>query len=360
MPVEVPFVYEIETNSDYSDEEMNGNILPKVEQAMGDGILPLIFDECASDDGDDDVSTLLSFVGEHIMGIAASPPDLAISDETASCSVIQPQLGNSCTVVEGIMTVYVPQKDTDISETDNDVIIMATQDAIREVMESGMLDDGAIHESIESVSYGQDGSYQPTVTLGTDENEPNEGGGGSLAYIAIAGGAVLVGAVLAIVGAKMRSRQDEDEDDYDSDEDDEDENDDHDMSGFHDNPTEIADRDGKRTYDMGHVTGEDWAAVGTTAAVLASASGTSAADDREEFFQKPKTLLKVMTAPAVLSPAKSIAENDDIQSERSDVSSVGASEAGSESSIADDASETASDESVADTEIMSNKLNDIV
>ena len=75
------------------------------------------------------------------------------------------------------MTVYVPQKDTDISETDNDVIIMATQDAIREVIESGMLDDGTIHESIESVSYGKDGPYQePTVTLGTDKNEPNEGG----------------------------------------------------------------------------------------------------------------------------------------------------------------------------------------
>ena len=91
---------------------------------------------------------------------------------------------------------------------------------------------------------------------------------------------MVVGAVLAIVGAKMRRRQDEDEDDYGSDEDDEDDGSDHDISGFHDNPTEIADRDGKRTYDMGHVTGDDWAAVGTTAAVLVSASDTSAADDR--------------------------------------------------------------------------------
>ena len=288
MPVEVPFVYEVETNADYSDEDMNSNILPKVEQAIGDGILPLFFAECAPDDGGD-VSAFLSFVGENIMGIAASPPDLAISDKTASCSVLQPQLGNSCTVVEGIMTVYVPPKDAGMSETDAGVIIMATQDAIRQVMESGTLDDGAIHDSIESVSYGQDGTYQkePTVILGTDKNDPNEGGGGgSLAYIAFAGAAVVVGAVLAIVGAKTRRRQDEDEDDYESDEDEEEGNDENDVSGFHDNPTEVADRDGKRTYDMEPVTGEDWAAVGTTAAVLASASDapdeveeTGAADD---------------------------------------------------------------------------------
>ena len=52
------------------------------------------------------------------------------------------------------------------------------------------------------------------------------------------------------------------------------------MSRAFTNPTEIADRDGKRTYDMEPVSGEDWAAVGTTAAVLASAS--DAAGEVEE------------------------------------------------------------------------------
>ena len=382
VAIEVPFVYEIETSVEYSAEEMNSELLPKVEQAIGDGILPLIFDECASDDGGE-TSTFISFVGENIMGITASPPDLAITDETASCSVIQPQFGNSCTVVEGIMTVYVPQKDADITEKDKDVIIMATQDAIQQVMESGTLDDGAIDESIESVSYGQDGPYQePTVILGADENEPNEGRGGSLAYIGIAGGAVAVGAILAIVGAKMRSRQDEDEDSYGNDEDNENGSD-HDISGFHDNPTEIADRGGKRTYDMEPVSGEDWAAVGTTAAVLASASdtGTSAAGDREETdnMHASETMESTPISPhhedalnridaalnsgewsTVLTEAKNIAEDDEIQSERSDVPSLGASDAASEASSSDDDGEAEPDASVAKTDIVSKNLNNIV
>ena len=115
-----------------------------------------------------------------------------------------------------------------------------------------------------------------------------------------------VGAALLIVGAKMRSRQNEDKEEYDSDEEEDGEVDDadddeNDVSGFHDNPTEVAERGGSHMYDMNPVVapapvdvpgadgpdasepmvegGGDWAAVGATAAVLASASDADAAAD---------------------------------------------------------------------------------
>ena len=78
-----------------------------------------------------------------------------------------------------------------------------------------------------------------------------------------------------------------------------DEDDENDVSGFHDNPTEVAERGGSHMYDMNPVVapapvdvpgadgpdasepmvegGGDWAAVGATAAVLASASDADAA-----------------------------------------------------------------------------------
>ena len=161
------------------------------------------------------------------------------------------------------------------------------------------------------MTYVRDGPYRdPIVALGTGEGgEDGSGGANGLPiYVAIAGGAVAVGAALLIVGAKMRSRQNEDKEDYDSDEDGDDgddgevdEDDENDVSGFHDNPTEVAERGGSHMYDMNPVVapapvdvpsadgpdtnepvvegGGDWAAVGATAAVLASASDADAAAD---------------------------------------------------------------------------------
>ena len=100
----------------------------------------------------------------------------------------------------------------------------------------------------------------------------------------------------------LKSLENDDKEIYDSDEDDgeEEEDDENDVSGFHDNPTEVAERGGSRMYDMNPVvpsadvdvrgadadTNEpmmegdgDWAAVGATAAVLASASDADAAAD---------------------------------------------------------------------------------
>ena len=298
-------MYEVKSNVEFTPEQMNAFILPKVEQALGDELLPVLFDECviggggggakggATEETNNDQNTAgdnASGAGQAnpladgiIVGIITSPPDLAVPGADVVCTVTETNPNNSCTVVEGILTVYVPVDSALASFGDDseerqaliDEIVSATQDAIRDTMESSALNDGAVDESVETITYSRDGPYQePIVALGTGEGETTDSGNGigPPIYIAIAVGAVAVGAALLIVGAKMRSRQNEDKGDYESDEDDEEGNGDNDVSGFHDNPTEIADRDGKRTYDMEPVSGEDWAAVGTTAAVLASAS----------------------------------------------------------------------------------------
>ena len=287
---------------EFTPGQMNTFVLPKVEQALGDELLPAMFDECAVGGGgsggamgrnngkgeEKDQTGALN--DGSIVGITTSPPDMAISDTNAVCTATETGPDNSCTVVEGVLTVYVPMDSALASFGDDseekqeliDEIVTAVQDAIQETMESGVLNGGAVDESVETVTYSRDGRYQePIVALdtGEGENTARGNGGGFPIYIAIAGGTVAVGAALLIVGAKMRSRQNEDKDDYDSEEDEEEANS-NDVSGFHDNPTEVADRGGKRTYDMEPVSGEDWGAVGTTAAVLASAS--DAAGEVEE------------------------------------------------------------------------------
>ena len=184
------------------------------------------------------------------------------------------------------------------------------RDGSRQYIAGGSLNDGAVDETVDTVTYARDGPYRdPIVALGTGDGEggdPSGASSGMPIYVGIAGGAVAVGAALLIVGAKMRSRQNEDKEEYDSDEDDEDgevdEDDENDVSGFHDNPTEVAERGGSHMYDMNPVGapapvdvpsadgpdtnepmvvegGGDWAAVGATAAVLASASDADAAAD---------------------------------------------------------------------------------
>ena len=292
-------MYEVQTDVEFTPEQINAFILPKVEQALGDELLPVLFDECVIGGGGGGATGTnndQNIAGDNangagqanpladgsIVGIATSPPDLAVPDADAVCTVTETKPNNSCTVAEGILTVYVPVDSALASFVDDseerqaliDEIVSSTQDAIRDTMESSALNDGAVDESVETVTYSRDDPYQePIVAFGTGEGENTSGNGiGPPIYIAISVGAVAVGATLLVVGAKMRGRQNEDKDDYDSDEDEEGENDENDVSGFHDNPTEIADRDGKRTYDMEPVSGEDWAAVGTTAAVLASTS----------------------------------------------------------------------------------------
>jgi len=331
-------VYEVETAVEYSAGEMNGEILPQVEQALGDGLLPLMFDECAVSGGasgrnggsstketagggatasgegvtgtGDNAGSGRSnpLTDGRIVGITTSPPDLAVTDADAICTTTQTRPGTSCTVVEGTLTIYAPTESTQTPSGDGsqeqeeqiDVLIGAVQDAIQEVMDSGMLNDGAVDESIETVAYGRDGPYrEPIVALGSGGGESGTRGDtgiGFPVYIAIAGGAAAVAVALFIVGAKMRSRQNEDKDYYDSGDDEGFDGDENDVSGFHDNPTEVAERGGKSMYDMSPVAasaddanidgqinalikGGDWAAVGTTAVVLASAPDAEAAAD---------------------------------------------------------------------------------
>jgi len=357
MALEVSFVYEVETTVEYGAEEMNDAVVSKVEEALGDALLPVLFDECAvgedggaegasgegatsgggeiaggggADGGDATSGTgdntgsgsggqttdpLLASDGS-IVGMTTSPPDLAVTGADATCTTTFIQPGNSCTVVEGVLTIYVPATTSTLAPFGDDGVanqqridaaVAAAQDAIRSAMEGGSLNDGAVDPTVDTVTYARDGPYRdPIVALGTGDGEggdPNGANGGLPIYVAIAGGAVAVGAALLIVGAKMRSRQNEDKEDYDSDEEEDDgevdEDDENDVSGFHDNPTEVAERGGSHMYDMNPVVapapvdvpgadgpdasepmvegGGDWAAVGATAAVLASASDADAA-----------------------------------------------------------------------------------
>jgi hypothetical protein len=287
LAVEVPFLYEVETSQEYSPAQLNSFVLPRVEQALGDQLLPVLFDECAADGRVRQPSNPLS--DGSIVGITTSPPDLAVAESVAECTVTptRTRSSRSCAVVEGILTVYVPLDNSALASFGDAAeereallaeVVDGTQDAVRRTMDGGALDGGAAGESVTAVAYRRDGPLlDPVVALsaggGGGEASASTGADGDLPiYIAIAGGAVAVGAVLLIVGAKMRNRQEEDKGIDDSDDSDS-EYDENDVSAFHDNPTEVAERGGKSTYDMDPMIGEDqdWAAAGATAAILASA-----------------------------------------------------------------------------------------
>ena len=354
-------MYEVETTVAYTAGEMNDGVVAKVEEAMGEALLPLLFDECAegvggeggygggaetgtgggkiavgggaggadaaigagdNTGGGSQNQSPNPLADRSIVGITTAPPDRAVTDADDTCTTTQTRPNNSCTVIEGILTIYVPPASTSTLAPFGDDgaahqqriedLVAAAQDAIRSTMESGSLNDGAVDETIDTVTYARDGPYRdPIVALGTGDGEngngdPNGANSGLPIYVAVAGGAVAVGAALLIVGAKMRSKQNDDKEIYDSDEDDDDgegeeEDDENDVSGFHDNPTEVAERGGSRMYDMNPVVAPapvdvpgadapdteeqmmegdgDWAAVGATAAVLASASDADAAAD---------------------------------------------------------------------------------
>ena len=237
--------------------------------------------------------------------------------------------------------------------------------------------------------------------LGTDKSNSDEGGGGFPAAIAMAGGVAVIAAGLAIIGAKMRNRKDDDEKESVDEEDDGcSEND---VSGFLDNATEIDERGGKSAYDLNPVAGGEWADKRANEAIDAgiiaepvsetadndgddnNANGGESTsfgaqplenqtpretgtvecnhvspDSHEEALNRIDAAMNSGEWSAVLSEAKNIAENDDNQSEISDVPSLGASEAESEASVVDGGDEDESEESIADTEVMRNKLNDIV
>ena len=214
--------------------------------------------------------------------MTTSPRDLAVSsDDGAVCTAIQTSLGNSCTVVEGFVTVYVPMdsalasfgEDSVEKEALMDEIVSSVQDAIRETMESGSLNGGGADESVQRVAYSRDGSYRksPVVALGTDgENENTTSGGvdGDFPiYAIVIISLVAVGAVVLIVGTKVHNHRKNEEGDYESDdsgdeEEEEDDDEEHpDVSGFHDNPTEVAERGGKSMYDMNPVAEDDLSAI---------------------------------------------------------------------------------------------------
>ena len=285
MAIEVPFVYEVETNAEFPPGQMNVFVLPKVEEALGNDLLPVLFAECAAG-GKDAMTRKLAFDDSNpltegsIVGMSNSPPDLVVSlDDGAVCTATQTRPGNSCTVVQGVITVYAPTDsalasfgdDSEEKEALMDEIVSSVQDTIRDAMESGSLNEGGAGESIQRVTYSRDGSYRkPVVALGTDGNNENttSGADGDLPiYVIVIISAVAVGAVALIVGTKIHNHRKNEEEDYESAESDneeeekEDDEENHDVSGFHDNPTEVAERGGKSMYDMNLVAEDDLSAI---------------------------------------------------------------------------------------------------
>ena len=287
MAIEVPFVYEVEANTEFPPGQMNVFVLPKVEEALGNDLLPVLFDECAAG-GKDAMTRKLAFDDSNpltegsIVGMSNSPPDLVVSsDDGAVCTATQTRPGNSCTVVQGVLTVYAPTDSALASFGDNseekealvDEIVSSVQDAIRETMESGSLDGGGAGESIQRVTYSRDGSYRksPVVALGTageNENTTRGGADGGLPIFAIVIiSLVAVGAVVLIVGTKVHNHRKNEEGNYQSngsgdEEEEKDDDEEHpDVSGFHDNPTEVAERGGKSMYDMNLVAEDELSAI---------------------------------------------------------------------------------------------------
>jgi len=222
VEVEVPFAYEVETNSQYSAEEMNEIVIPNVETKLNERMLPSLFaNEClpfagmSTDRGrgiDTSVGNGNGLDGK-VVGITSDPPDMTITNPNNG-SVLEPcsaaiplRPGASCARVVGSLTLYVPSDSEHSNQSDD--IVSATQNVIRGVMDSGSLNNGEASAAVERVAYASDEQYLSPLEVGaiSTGDDGGESRGGLPYYIAAACGAIALGGVLLILGITRRARR---------------------------------------------------------------------------------------------------------------------------------------------------------
>jgi len=183
----IEFGYEMEFR-DTADAEQD--LIPKVEGAITDSILGLVFAEC-------ETSRRLRVSRRlEVTGVSQNPEDLIMDDVV--CGEIDD--GNDCVVVSGALTLYA--SDAESAAALEDEII----DAIKANMDSGELNK--VDDSIVRVTYTElqsDGDASKSI------NDGNEQVGNNNTPVLV-GALVAAGVVLAAVLGVAYKRRSNDED----------------------------------------------------------------------------------------------------------------------------------------------------
>jgi hypothetical protein len=168
------YAYELETNMVTKDELLQ-TILPALEVAITNVLLPVFFDGCYQRRYR--LATQIDESTDHrrprrlrMVGISSLPVDAPLQD--VKCKSFA--RNNSCTVVRGDLTLHFSDQGEAASETD------LVRKVLRQVMESGTFDE-AVHKSIVRVSYvdssllveneGRDNIPNASVTPSSQQSE---------------------------------------------------------------------------------------------------------------------------------------------------------------------------------------------
>eukprot|EP00567_Pseudictyota_dubia_P007647 CAMPEP_0197448436 /NCGR_PEP_ID=MMETSP1175-20131217/17440_1 /TAXON_ID=1003142 /ORGANISM="Triceratium dubium, Strain CCMP147" /LENGTH=571 /DNA_ID=CAMNT_0042980183 /DNA_START=37 /DNA_END=1752 /DNA_ORIENTATION=+ len=202
----VAYDYEVETNT-----AVTSDMIPTVERAINDVLLPVLFSDSCSDDNNVRRALLEQGMGvvglrgvrrlqTQMVALSPNPPDEIQGDTCSNEGKIE--AGNSCFVVSGRLSVYTIRFGIEEEED-----MSAVLSAIRLGMEEGILADA--HPSIARLFFVERNNTVPKVV------NPNESrfvdiqaGGGNPFPWAIAGSLVslvIVGTVVA--WSKMRRKQ---------------------------------------------------------------------------------------------------------------------------------------------------------
>ena len=197
----VSFNYAVELVEGTSESEFTSLLLPDLEIAMNDAILPTLFVECATTAGQRN----RQLVGT-IAGISTRPFD-SIEDDI-ECT------GNNCHGLWGALTIFIST--TERRYLQEETHTATVRKALKDSMDAGAFND--VSESIISVTWVDDGLDEtpvekpaPPSTDDEDNASTEESGNNEVMAWSVAAGAAALFVVLVAAAARRRRRNSEDD-----------------------------------------------------------------------------------------------------------------------------------------------------
>jgi hypothetical protein len=205
-PLVVSFNYAVELADGTSESEFTSLLLPDLEIAMNDAILPSLFPECATTNTTRRrVSTNHRQLIGTIVGISTRPIDSIESDVVCT--------GSNCHGLLGTLTIFIStaQRRRSLQEESHTTTVRT---ALKDSMDAGAFNDVA--ESIISVTWVDDGLDEvpvekpPPVTDDQTSNDQSSGKNQVIGWtVAVGAAALLVVLVAAITRRRRRNNSDD-------------------------------------------------------------------------------------------------------------------------------------------------------
>ena len=207
-PLVVSFNYAVELVEGTSESEFTSLLLPDLEVAMNDAILPTLFPECATTTARQRrVSSKNRKLMGTIAGISTRPFDSIEND--IECT------GNNCHGLFGALTIFITTtRRRSIQEASHTATV---RKALKDNMDVGAFN--AVSESIISVTWVDDGLDEtpvekPPPTTDDDENNTStdrSSGNNEVIGWTVAAGAAAIFIVLVAAAARRRRRNNNDD-----------------------------------------------------------------------------------------------------------------------------------------------------